>query len=212
MLRSFLRRAAANADMGPMVTLPGGLKAHVARGPWSSAGMRERYYMHLKMTTDPFLQDFFFKRFVHLSCSDPNSYGLYILCSIAWGICVGSCTRHLLFNPEVYFRRQENLKPMPDRHRQYTYALPFHNHNLRNRVAQYRWTVIDNEPDYLDKHPLGLRPNRIQAISKAGPWHCIYSHDMYPADDPLFTSCSHENMKRIYNEVGYTKEEVEEEE
>jgi hypothetical protein len=167
--------------------------------------------MHLKMTTDPFLQDFFFKRFVFQSCHDPNQYTLWILCSIAFGMSVGSCWRHLLFNPDVYFRRQENLKPMPDRHRQYTYALPFYNHQLRNYLAQYRWCFIDNEPDFQDEHELGIRTNRRQAMSCSQPWMLWPSGYMYSFEDPLFTSCSYKNMNRIYVKAGYQKEEPVEE-
>jgi hypothetical protein len=207
--RSAVRYGAAKVE--GEVMLPGGLKAHCARGGMSSATYRERYYMHLKMTTDPFLQDFFFKRFVFQSCDDPNQYTLWILCSIAFGLSVGSCWRHLLFNPDVYFRRQENLKPMPDRHRQYTYALPFYNHQLRNSVAQYRWCFIDNEPDYMDEHALGIRPNRRQAMSNCQPWQLWPGIPQYSFSDDMMTSCSHKNMKAIYVKAGYCKEEVVEE-
>jgi hypothetical protein len=209
--RSVRRFAAHGVDMGPQVTMPGGLKCHSARGNYSSAIFREKFYMHLKMTTDPFLQDFFFKRAVfQLSC-DPNMYPMYGLCSLSFGIMVGSLMRHMLFNPDVYFRRQENKKPMPDRVRQFTYALPFYNHQLKNWCAKYRWQFIDNEPDYADAHPGGLRPYRQQSPYMCYSFGISMPFGRYTTDDPMYTTVSHKNMCDIYAKAGYAHVPVEEE-
>jgi hypothetical protein len=209
--RAVRRLGAKGPDRGPEMLMPGGLTVHSARGGLSSATLRDKYYMHFKMTTDPFLQDFFFKRSVHQMCNDPSCYGLYGLCSVAWGICVGICARHFLFNPDVYFRRQENLKPMPDRHRQWTYAMPYFNHNLKNRLAGWRWIMIDNEPDYIDAHPGGLRPYRQQ--NPVAPWSILRTTESsYAIDDPMMTTCSYKNMKMIYAKAGYAHKDMLEEE
>lgn len=99
--------------------------------------------------------------------------------------------------------KQELRKPLPDRHRQWTYSLPFYNHNLRNSVASYRASFIDNEPDWIDKHPLGYRPNRKQGHKRAPFW--ILTIPRYTIQDPLYTSTTHENMNAIYEEIGYAK-------
>merc|ERR1719291_569026 len=63
-------------------------------------------------------------------------------------------------NPDIYGRQQEVRKPLPDRHRQWAFSLPFFNHRMRNFTAKYKWCMIDNEPDWNDFHPIGYRPNR----------------------------------------------------
>lgn len=89
-----------------------------------------------------------------------------------------------------------------------------------------RASFIDNEPDWIDKHPLGYRPNRKQHHKRAMFW--ILSIPRYtmqensppspsasasnvgewgaetnscrdvPWEDPLYTSVTHENMNAIY--------------
>merc|ERR1712096_601493 len=59
--------------------MPGGLTTPSAEGGGSSATLRHRYYMHLKITTDPFLQDYFFKKFIREWAGDSNSYGMMFI-------------------------------------------------------------------------------------------------------------------------------------
>merc|ERR1719424_665229 len=163
------------------------------------------------MTTDPFLQDFFFKRAASQMSTDPSLYGIYAVCSLSFGIMSAMLWRHMLFNPDVYFRRQENCKPMPDRHRQYTYSLPYFNHQLRTMVAGWRWLLIDNEPDYADADPGAVRPPRVQ--SHKAPWSCMLGLEFwYTIEDPMYTSLSHKNMHQIYLKAGYVKDPPVEEE
>merc|ERR1719231_932901 len=116
---------------------------------------------------------------------------------------VAFVSRHWFFNPDIYARQQEVRKPMPDRHRQWAFSLPFYNHRMRNFVSKYRHAFIDNEPDWADHHPLGYRPDR--KCSHKRPWMWIFTIPRFTIEDPLFTSVSHENFNRIYNEIGYTK-------
>merc|ERR1712150_279673 len=112
-------------------------------------------------------------------------------------------TRHWMFNPDIYGRRQEYHKPLPDRHRQWSYSLPYFNHRLRNLASKYKWCMIDNEPDYANYHPLGYRPTRKMAHKRPFMW-CL-TVPRYAIEDPLFTSVSFENMNRMYEEIGYVK-------
>merc|ERR1712113_949613 len=94
-------------------------------------------------------------------------------------------------------------KPLTDRYRQWSYSLPYFNHRLRNLAGKYKWCFIDNEPDYADKHPLGYRPNR-GACHRRAPFWC-FTVPRYHMEDPLYTSCSFENINHIYEEIGYVK-------
>ena len=44
------------------------------------------------------------------------------------------------------------------------------NHRLRNFAAKYRWAMIDNEPDWVNNHPLGYRPNRKHIHRRPYAW------------------------------------------
>merc|ERR1739845_29501 len=87
--------------------------------------------------------------------------------------------------------------------RQFSYSLPYHNHRLRNCMRKYTWCMVDNEPDWLDYHPIGYRPNR-KAIHRRPYLWCL-TVPRYTIEDPLYTSVSHENMNAIYEEIGYQK-------
>eukprot|EP00931_Biecheleriopsis_adriatica_P035791 TRINITY_DN2061_c0_g1_i3.p1 TRINITY_DN2061_c0_g1~~TRINITY_DN2061_c0_g1_i3.p1 ORF type:complete len:201 (-),score=35.41 TRINITY_DN2061_c0_g1_i3:74-676(-) len=188
----------------------GHLSSYSAVGNFSHFSFRQRYTIMLKNQTDPTIADFFYEKWLHAWVADPPSYNYWFVSSMAFGACIGILTRQVFFNPDVYFRKQEVRKPLPDRHRQWTFSLPFYNHRLRNMVAKYRWAFIDNEPDWADHHPLGYRPNRKQCHRRPYIW-CL-TVPRYNIEDPLYTSVSHENMNRIYEEVGYIKPAKTEEE
>jgi len=179
------------------------LTSYSAVGPWSHFSMRMRYTMLLKNQTDPTIADYFFEKWVHDWAADVPSYNYWWVTSVAMGLMVGILTRHWFFNPDLYGRQQESRKPMPDRHRQWAYSLPYFNHRMRNLSAKYRWCMIDNEPDWADFHPIGYRPNR-KAIHRR-PWMWCFTVPRYAIEDPLYTSVTHENMNRIYEEIGYSK-------
>jgi len=163
----------------------------------------------LKAQTDPTMSDFYYENMLHAWFADPPSYNYWWVTSMAMGCMVGILSRHWFFNPDVYGRRQENKKPMPDRHRQWSYSLPYFNHRLRNLVTKYKFAFIDNEPDWADKHPLGYRPDRKQCHRR--PYMFVFTISRYTAQDPLYSSVTHENMERIYQEIGYTKKPKSEE-
>merc|ERR550537_1327865 len=119
----------------------------------------------------------------------------------ACGLCFGQLSRLWLCNPDVYGRRQEFKKPLPDRHRQWTYSLPFFNHRLRNMVTKYKWCFIDNEPDYGDVHPLKYRPDRKPIHRRC--WIMMFSIPRYQIQDPLYTSTTYANISAMYKEIGY---------
>ncbi|CAE7498133.1 Cluap1 [Symbiodinium pilosum] len=188
----------------------GHLTSYSAVGNFSHFSLRQRYTQMLKAQTDPTLADFFFESYLRAFFADPPSYNYWFISIAAFGACIGILSRQIFFNPDVMFRYQEKRKPLPDRHRQWTYSLPFFNHRLRNMCCKYKACLIDNEPDWADYHPLGYRPNRKQ--SNRRPYMWILTIPRYTMEDPLYTSVTHENMNRIYEEVGYTKPAKTEEE
>merc|ERR1712150_152384 len=98
-------------------------------------------------------------------------------------------TRHWMLNPDIYGRRQEYHKPLPDRHRQWSFSLPYFNHRMRNMFCKYKFCMIDNEPDWADKHPIGYRPNRDPIHRRPYLW--VFTIPRYPCEDPLDTSVTH---------------------
>jgi len=172
-------------------------------GALSTFSLRQRYTILLKSQTDPTLSYYYYDNMVHAWFADPPSYAYWWVTSMAMGLMVGILSRHWFFNPDLYGRRQEVQKPFPDRHRQFGYCLPYFNHRMRNYVLKYKWCVIDNEPDYGDKHPLGYRPDRAQSHRRF--YMFFHTTPRYSMQDPLFTSTLHGNMEKMYQEIGYTK-------
>jgi len=171
----------------------------------STFSFRQRYNILLKNQTDPTIADFFYEKWLHGWCCDTPSFAFIWVSIMAFGCSIGSLTRHFFFNPDVYGRYQESRKPLPDRHRQWSFSLPYFNHRLRNMMGKYRWSLIDNEPDWADKHPLGYRPDRKEIHRRAPLWN--FTVPRYTCEDPLHTSVSHDNMNRIYEEIGYQKKD-----
>lgn len=176
-------------------------------GPQSTFSLRQRYTLWLKVTTDPTIADYKYEKFVKGYCADVPSYHYYGISSFSFGVAMASCFRHLFFNPDIYVRKQENKKPWPDRHRQFSYSLPYFNHRLRNISRKYRHCFIDNEPDWIDNHPLGYRPNG-QATHKRCFMAFLFTIPMYRIEDPLYTSTTFKNFNKIYEDIGYSKPEV----
>lgn len=179
------------------------ISSYSAVGPFSTFTARMRYTNHLKVMTDPTIADFYYENFLHAWIADVPSFNYWFVSIMAFGAAVGITSRHVFFNPDTHWRYQERRKPLPDRHRQWSYSLPFFNHRIRNISGKYRWCMIDNEPDWIDNHPLGYRPNRVQSHRRPYMW--VFTVPRYAIEDPLFTSVSHANMNRIYEEIGYTK-------
>jgi len=188
----------------------GHLSSYSEVGSLSTFSLRQRYTVLLKNQTDPTISDYFYENMLHAYFADAPSYNYWWVTSMAMGCMVGILTRHWFFNPDLYGRRQESKKPFPDRHRQFSYSMPYYNHRLRNIVCKYKWCMIDNEPDWADKHPLGYRPDRKQCHRR--PYMFCFTVPRYSMQDPLHTSVSHENMEKIYQEIGYTKKPPGEEE
>eukprot|EP00403_Amphidinium_massartii_P022576 CAMPEP_0178402838 /NCGR_PEP_ID=MMETSP0689_2-20121128/17057_1 /TAXON_ID=160604 /ORGANISM="Amphidinium massartii, Strain CS-259" /LENGTH=203 /DNA_ID=CAMNT_0020023769 /DNA_START=137 /DNA_END=748 /DNA_ORIENTATION=- len=179
------------------------LSEYSAKGPLSTFSFRMRYTIMLKPQTDQALADYFFEKWLHAWPGDAAQYSYWWVMVAALGVCAGHMSRLSYFDPDVTWRKQENKKPMPDRTRQWSYCLPYYNHRLRNMVTKYKWALIDNEPDYNDHNPLGYRPDRKQCYARPYAW--IFSVPRYQIQDPLVTSCTHENFNRMYEEIGYQK-------
>merc|ERR1711963_1361198 len=127
------------------------------------------------MGTDPTIADFFFEKWLHGWAGDVPSYTFCWCTCFSLDSALAILTRHWFFNPDVYGRKQEYKKPMPDRHRQWSYSLPYFNHRIRNIAAKYRWAFVDNEPDWVNNHPLGYRPNRKQVHKRPMGTVCVWS-------------------------------------
>mmetsp|Transcript_5651 Transcript_5651/g.10818 ORF Transcript_5651/g.10818 Transcript_5651/m.10818 type:complete len:211 (+) Transcript_5651:64-696(+) len=181
----------------------GHLSSRSAVGRPTTFSLRQRYPSMLKAQTDPTIQDFFYEKMLHAWCADAPSYNYWWVTALTMGSMIGILARHWFFNPDLYGRRQEVKKPMQDRFRQHSYSLPYFNHRLRNTMCKYKWCLIDNEPDWADYHPLGYRPNRKQSHRRAYAW--FFTVPRYTIEDPLYTSVSHANMEKIYQDIGYTE-------
>ncbi|KAF4659697.1 hypothetical protein FOZ61_004555 [Perkinsus olseni] len=164
---------------------------------------RNRYGLFSRRQTDPMLAEFLFRQQVKEWFYDVPSYNYAALVGVALGILVAVIWRHFLFNPDVYVRRQELRKMWPDRHRQFAYALPYLNPQLKNLLLPYKNSFIDNEPDYADYNPVGLRPQRVMAIRRIPGF--FWSIPQYFFEDPLYTSCSTKNMQAMYKKLGYSE-------
>jgi len=172
--------------------------------------MRAKYTLWAIKITDPLQADYFFDKFLHAWYMDPAMY-VYWFCSFAGlTFAFGYMFRKFLFDPHMYFKKSEHRRPLPDRHRQWTYSLPYYNHHLRNLASMHRWCLIDNEPDCCNEHPLGIRPNRVTAPERHF-W--AFTVPRYHVDDPNFERNSFKSMEKMYRDMGYYKcRETEEEE
>merc|ERR1712216_108028 len=90
------------------------LSAYSETGGFSTFSFRQRYTILLKNQTDPTIADFFYEQWLHASVGDAPSYNYWWVTSFAMGSMVGILSRHWFFNPDLYGRRQENKKPLPD--------------------------------------------------------------------------------------------------
>lgn len=177
-------------------------------GGFSTYSIRQRFPIYNKAHTDPVVTDYFFARFVHDWCYDVPSYNYWFQMALGFTLALMSVSRHLLFNPDIYCRRQEAKKPFPDRHRQYQYASPFYNHQLRNYATRYGWCWIDNDWDVHEKpHPAGAHPTREHATYRH--WSIPGCHTTtaprYQEEDELLSSTSTKNFARIYRQLGYSE-------
>ena len=174
-----------------------------APGVLSVQSFRNRRFLLFTRTPDPMLFEWAVRRSLKSLFYDVPSYNYIWTIALGFGLSTGMCLRHIYFNPDVYIRRQELAKPLPDRHRQFFYCGPYYNGKARNMATAYKATFIDNEPDVADYHPLGIRPNRKQSHRRLPGLN--QNIPMYFEEDPNYTSALHSNMKRIYQSIGYSK-------
>merc|ERR1712190_710338 len=137
-------RARLGLRLAPVVRSAEHLSSYSEVGSFSTFSFRMRYTMMLKNQTDPTIADFFYEKWLHAWVGDAPSYNYWFVTSMAMGAMIGILSRHWFFNPDIYGRQQESRKPMPDRHRQFNFSLPYHNHRLRNQVTKFKFAFIDN--------------------------------------------------------------------
>lgn len=174
------------------------------KGIFSVQSFRNRRFIMFARTPDPMLMEWAVRRSLKSLFYDVPSYNYIWTLALGFGFAFGMMLRHAYFNPDVYVRRQEMAKPLPDRHRQFFYCGGYYNGMSRNLAVPYKSSFIDNEPDYADYHPLGIRPNRKQSHKRL--WGLNQNIPMYFEEDPMYTSASHANMKNMYQEIGYSKQ------
>ena len=189
-----------------MKEVPDNLRMPVksASGIFSVQGFRNRRFVMFTRTPDPMLFEWAVRRSLKSLFYDVPSYNYIWTIALGFGFAAGMCLRHLYFNPDVYIRRQELAKPLPDRHRQFFYCGGYYNGHARNWGTQFKATFIDNEPDWADYHPLGIRPERKQSHKRLIGLN--QNIPRYFDEDPLYTSALHSNMKKIYRSIGYSKQ------
>ncbi len=175
-----------------------------APGIFSVQSFRNRRFLLLTRTPDPMIFEWSVRRSLRSLFYDVPSYNYVWSIVFGFGLAAGMMLRHAWFNPDVYIRRQELTKPLPDRIRQFSYASAYYNGFARNWGTAYKSTFIDNEPDWADYHPLGIRPNRKQAPKRL--FGLNQNIPMYFEEDPLYTSTLHGNMGRMYKSIGYSKQ------
>lgn len=187
-----------------MKEVPQKLSEPMYSGPgiFSVQSFRNRRFLLYTRTPDPMIWEWSVRRSLRGLFYDIPSYNYIWPLAFGFGLAAGMMLRHAWFNPDVYIRRQELAKPLPDRHRQFFYASGFYNGASRNWATQFKATFIDNEPDWADYHPLGIRPQRKQSHKRLPGLN--QNIPRYYDSDPHYTGALHSNMKKIYRSIGYS--------
>ncbi|VWU49523.1 conserved protein, unknown function [Hepatocystis sp. ex Piliocolobus tephrosceles] len=152
--------------------------------------------------SDNKLLKFFFKKSYNSWFNDPSQYSYYFISYFSVAVAGTVVLRHLLFNPDVHFRRQDKRRNIIDRYQHHAYSLPYFNHWLRNFSLSFKNSLIDNEPDYQDNDPWSFRPNRVPCYARL-PF--FFEIPKYHVDDPNYEKNSHKNMQKYYEDIGYVK-------
>lgn len=180
---------------------------------WSRYGQsttynwRQRYPSYNITLTDSVIADFYWNQYIKAWFTDPAALQFHF--GTVWCVMMGvlSVCRHCLFNPDVTWRGQEKKLPSPDRHRQWSYSLPFFHHRLRNMCTKFFWTMAQTEPDWNNRCYSGNRPDRIECFRSPTIWSSFWfcRSYQYTIQDPMFTTISTPNICRMYHEMGYKK-------
>ncbi|CXI88103.1 conserved Plasmodium protein, unknown function [Plasmodium berghei] len=159
--------------------------------------------------TDNKLLKYFFKKSYNTWFNDPSQYNYYFISYYAVAISFGVVLRHILFNPDVHFRRQDKRRNIIDRYQHHAYSLPYYNHWLRNFSQSFKSSIIDNEPDYQEVDPLSFRPKRTSFYAR---FPFFFEIPKYNVDNPHYEKNSHTYMQEYYESIGYipTPENTEE--
>jgi len=158
----------------------------------------------IKANHDWVATDHFFHMFVKSWFADAPSFNYWAAMVSAFVMSMVFGYRVLVCNPDVTFRKQEARKNHPDRDRQHAYSLPYYNHRFRNICTRYNWMLFDNDWDFNQYCPTGIRPNRSYSRRRTIFWNplCWISH-RYLEDDPLATTVSMHQMDKLYHNIGY---------
>lgn len=169
----------------------------------------ELVYKNNIRVPDSAQSDFNFVQVYKSSLCNPSYYPMYHLATVLLTWTLWMCVAEIALCPDnQVMRRQERYHSKPDCFRLHSYAIPYFNHCLRNKMRKYRWIAIQNEPDWQDKCYSGVRPNGVQGHHL--PWvrsPLNYIERKYYELDPHGTSCSHINQERIYHDIGYKVQE-----
>lgn len=175
-------------------------------GPFSTYSLRQRWATVVRNIPDSALADFSFNKFVGNWIGEFASYNFYFMGTVSWIISWMFVLRHAMFNPDITCRHNEKRLPLPDRLRQWSYALPYYNNRIKNWSAKFKWMLIQNEPDWNDINWLGARPNREQCHRRCMVWNVFHWFvPLYRMEDPMYESCTNYNFCKIYHEMGYKK-------
>jgi len=175
-------------------------------GPFSTYSFRQRYPVLVKNTTDSAVADFFTNKCIGAWHAEYPSFNYYFGAALSLTVSTLFSLRHLYFNPDVVCRHNEKRLPLPDRLRQWSYALPFANCRLKNWCNKFKWIMCQNEPDWNDINWMGMRPNREQSHRVCMFWNIFHwGTNTYRFECPYYESVTHKNMCRIYHDIDYKK-------
>lgn len=206
LLRLSMRRLAG--DMHSKNQLSSAAKTYSLPGQFTTYSTRQRYPNLFRQCTDVVVTDILHGKSVKSWCADVPHYNYWYCSVVSFTVSIAFMLRHVYFNPDFMYRREDKRHHMQDRHRLHSYSLPYYNHRLRNISVKYLWMVVDNEHDYGHACPSGIRPHRGHCHRRPLMINVFnYFNYMYPMEDPLFTTNSHENMCEMYHNIGYKKME-----
>lgn len=177
-------------------------KLFSANGSFSVQWLRNRRFILTARVSDTMTWELLMRRTLVRVFYDVAVYNYVWSGGLIAGWCAGASLRHLMFNPWVQIKRGERNKLQADRVKQSQYAPYFYNTLSRRIAAPYRASLIDNEPDWIDYHPLRTRPNRRQG-NKRLPG-LFFSIPRYVEEDPLYSSVTHEAFGKMYRKIGYS--------
>lgn len=162
----------------------------------------KKYGMYNWSLSDPLMRAFFFNRFESFWYAYAPFYNHWFISMFAVGASMAATARQIFFNPEYSLRRAEGRRLPTDRMEIYYFSLPYFNHHLRHFSACFRNSLVDNEPDYLNHHPWGIRPDVRNSPKRV---KLLWALPWYFVDCEHYEASLHTSIQKKLEESGYCK-------